>query len=104
MPADLTVGQFVYVIRKRIKLSPEKQGLPPGVHLTPAVIAGNTQGPVVFHADESAAEWTGTVKLFAAAKIGEKTIRREVRPYTRVWSEASVRGGMVGRKGRRKKR
>lgn len=24
MPADLTVGQFVYVIRKRIKLSPEK--------------------------------------------------------------------------------
>ena len=23
-PADLTVGQFVYVIRKRIKLSPEK--------------------------------------------------------------------------------
>src|SRR5207249_3700582 len=24
------------------------EGLPPGVHLTPAVIAGNTQGPVVF--------------------------------------------------------
>ena len=24
MPQDLTVGQFVYVIRKRIKLSPEK--------------------------------------------------------------------------------
>lgn len=24
MPADLTVGQFVYVIRKRIKLSPDK--------------------------------------------------------------------------------
>lgn len=24
MPADLTVGQFVYVIRKRIKLSAEK--------------------------------------------------------------------------------
>ena len=23
MPSDLTVGQFVYVIRKRIKLSPE---------------------------------------------------------------------------------
>nr|KYP48266.1 Autophagy-related protein 8C [Cajanus cajan] len=23
-PADLTVGQFVYVVRKRIKLSPEK--------------------------------------------------------------------------------
>ncbi|CAO2827253.1 unnamed protein product [Amaranthus hypochondriacus] len=24
VPADLTIGQFVYVIRKRIKLSPEK--------------------------------------------------------------------------------
>ena len=24
MPGDLTVGQFVYVIRKRIKLAPEK--------------------------------------------------------------------------------
>ncbi len=24
VPADLTVGQFVYVIRKRIKLSPER--------------------------------------------------------------------------------
>lgn len=24
VPSDLTIGQFVYVIRKRIKLSPEK--------------------------------------------------------------------------------
>lgn len=24
MPADLTVGQFVYVIRKRIRVSPEQ--------------------------------------------------------------------------------
>ena len=24
MPGDLTVGQFVYVIRKRIRVSPEK--------------------------------------------------------------------------------
>ena len=24
VPSDLTVGQFVYVIRKRIKVSPEK--------------------------------------------------------------------------------
>ncbi|XP_038692820.1 autophagy-related protein 8C-like isoform X2 [Tripterygium wilfordii] len=24
VPADLTVGQFVYVVRKRIKLTPEK--------------------------------------------------------------------------------
>jgi GABA(A) receptor-associated protein len=24
VPSDMTVGQFIYVIRKRIKLSPEK--------------------------------------------------------------------------------
>lgn len=40
VPADLTVGQFVYVIRKRIKLQPEKaififvnNTLPPTAHL-----------------------------------------------------------------------
>lgn len=44
MPADLTVGQFVYVIRKRIKLSPEKaififvkNALPPTAQLMSAV-------------------------------------------------------------------
>jgi len=44
VPADLTVGQFVYVIRKRIKLSPEKaififvnNVLPPTAALVSAV-------------------------------------------------------------------
>ncbi|KAI8465593.1 MAG: autophagy protein [Monoraphidium minutum] len=44
VPADLTVGQFVYVIRKRIKLSPEKaififisNVLPPTAALMPSV-------------------------------------------------------------------
>ncbi|OMJ12453.1 Autophagy-related protein 8 [Smittium culicis] len=44
VPADLTVGQFVYVIRKRIKLSPEKaififvnEVLPPTAALMSAV-------------------------------------------------------------------
>jgi GABA(A) receptor-associated protein len=44
VPADLTVGQFVYVIRKRIKLSPEKaififidNKLPPSASLMSAV-------------------------------------------------------------------
>ncbi len=66
------------------------EGLPPGVHVTPTHIAGNTNGVIVFRADESAADWAGTLKLFATAKVGEKTIRREVRPYTRVWSEANI--------------
>ena len=44
VPADLTVGQFVYVIRKRIKLSPEKaififvdEVLPPTAQLMSAI-------------------------------------------------------------------
>jgi GABA(A) receptor-associated protein len=44
VPADLTVGQFVYVIRQRIKLSPEKaififvdEVLPPTVALMSSI-------------------------------------------------------------------
>jgi GABA(A) receptor-associated protein len=44
VPADLTVGQFVYVIRKRIKLAPEKalftfvnEVLPPTAALMSAI-------------------------------------------------------------------
>uniref|UniRef100_A0A0A9B1N1 Autophagy-related protein n=1 Tax=Arundo donax TaxID=35708 RepID=A0A0A9B1N1_ARUDO len=48
VPADLTVGQFVYVVRKRIKLSPEKaifvfvkQTLPPTGSLMSAIYEEN---------------------------------------------------------------
>jgi GABA(A) receptor-associated protein len=47
VPADLTVGQFVYVIRKRIKLSPEKaififvdEVLPPTAALMSSIYEG----------------------------------------------------------------
>jgi hypothetical protein len=66
------------------------EGLPPGVHAAPTTLARDTRGSFVFWVDENAAEWTGTVKLFATAKIGEKTLRREVRPYSRVWPEANI--------------
>jgi len=65
------------------------EGLPPGVHALPTTIRG-THGAFVLWADAGAAEWTGTVKLFATAKDGERTLRREVRPYTRVWTEANI--------------
>ncbi|XAR53794.1 hypothetical protein NMG60_11022477 [Bertholletia excelsa] len=48
VPADLTIGQFVYVIRKRIKLSPEKaifvfvkNMLPPSAALMSAMYEDN---------------------------------------------------------------
>ncbi len=65
------------------------EGLPPGVHAQPTTVHG-THGAFVLWADAGAADWTGVVKLFATAKAGERTLRREVRPYTRVWSEANL--------------
>src|SRR5205823_4456679 len=40
--------------------------------------------------DPGAAAWTGTVKLYASAKVGDRELRREVRPYTRVWTDANI--------------
>jgi hypothetical protein len=64
-------------------------GLPPGLHALPTTIRGN-HGTFVLWADPGTAEWTGTVKLFATAKQGDRTLRREVRPYTRVWTDANI--------------
>jgi GABA(A) receptor-associated protein len=64
VPADLTVGQFVYVIRKRIKLSPEKaififvdEVLPPTAALMSSIYEE--------HKDED-----GYVSLFTLQKAG----------------------------------
>jgi hypothetical protein len=65
------------------------EGLPPGVHALPTTVRG-THGAFVVWADDGAADWTGAVKLFATAKVGGRTLRREVRPYTRVWPEANL--------------
>jgi hypothetical protein len=65
------------------------EGLPPGVHALPTAVRGN-HGTFVIWADAGAAEWTGPVKLFATAKQGDRDLRREVRPYTRVWTDANI--------------
>jgi hypothetical protein len=65
------------------------EGLPPGVHALPTTVRG-THGAFVFWADDRAADGAGAVKLFATAKVGGRTLRREVRPYTRVWPEANL--------------
>jgi hypothetical protein len=65
------------------------EGLPPGVHAMPTTVRG-THGSFVIWADAGAADWTGPVKLFATAKVGDKELRREVRPYTRVWTDANI--------------
>lgn len=65
------------------------EGLPTGLHAMPTTIRG-THGGFVFWADTNMPSWTGMVKLFATAQHGDRALRHEVRPYTRVWSEANL--------------
>jgi hypothetical protein len=79
------------------------ENLPPGVHAAPTVIANNTRGQFILWAEGDAPEFTGSIRLLASgrrqgadkptdAKTGppkEEVFTREVRPYTRVWNDAS---------------
>jgi hypothetical protein len=65
------------------------EGLPPGVHALPTTIR-DSRGTFVLWADADAAHWTGPIKLVATGKRGDSILRREVRPYTRVWAEANM--------------
>jgi hypothetical protein len=65
-------------------------GLPPGLHAGATTINNDQRGTFVLWADESAAEWTGTIKLFAEGRRGDTTFRREVRPYSRVWTDPNM--------------
>ncbi len=86
-----------------ITLTAEK--LPPGVHATPTVIPNNQRGQMILWADADAADFTGPIRLLASGRRGpadakdgsqggqpakEELFTREVRPYTRVWNDASL--------------
>ncbi|KAJ6401323.1 hypothetical protein OIU84_016692 [Salix udensis] len=64
VPADLTVGQFVYVVRKRIKLSPEKaififvkNILPPTAAMMSAIYEENKDEDGFLYMSYSDCEW-----------------------------------------------
>ena len=65
------------------------EGLPKGVHALPTAVRGQ-HGVMVFWADAGTPDGLASVKLTATAQVGDGTLRREVRPYTRVWAEANV--------------
>ncbi len=65
------------------------EGLPPGVFSSPST-NDDQRATMVFWSDETASDFAGPIKLFATAQVGDKTIRREVRPYTRVWNQANL--------------
>ena len=61
------------------------EGLPRGLHLAPTTI-NDERGVLVLWADRDAPEWVGPIRVLATGKNGDRTIQREVRPYTRVWN------------------
>ncbi len=65
------------------------EGLPPGVTATPASFT-DTRATIVLTAAPTAADWTGEVTLMATATIGDKQIKREVRPYSRIWANGEA--------------
>jgi hypothetical protein len=73
------------------------EGLPPGVHAAPVTVPGDTRVPFVLWADADAPASTAVVRLVATGATGgtpggppPEVLRREVRPYTRVWSIANM--------------
>jgi hypothetical protein len=66
------------------------ENLPPGLHVAPTVINNNSRGTLVISASEDAADFVGPIKLIATGRRGEDVLRREVRPYTKVWTEPGM--------------
>jgi hypothetical protein len=66
------------------------EGLPAGVHASPAVVNNNTRGLFVLWADADAAENNFPIRLFATGTQGGRTLKREVRATTRVWTEPNL--------------
>lgn len=66
------------------------EGLPAGVHAAPMVVNNNSRGVFVLWADPDAAEANAPIKLFATGVQDGKTLRREVRSTTRVWTEPNL--------------
>ena len=66
------------------------EGLPPGLHVAPTVINNNSRGTLVISAADDAADYVGPIKLVATGKRGDEILRRDVRPYARVWTDAGM--------------
>lgn len=71
-------------------LSIVAEGLPPGVHAAPLYMNNETRGTLVLWSDVDAPEAVAPFRLVATGKRDEETLRREVRPYTKVWANANL--------------
>jgi hypothetical protein len=66
------------------------EDLPPGMHAVPVRINSDTRGTFVLWSDVDAPAWTGAIRLVATAERDTTKLRREVRPYTRIWNNQNL--------------
>ena len=66
------------------------ENLPAGLHAAPTAINNNTGATFVLWADADAPDYTGPIQLVATGTRGDEPLRREVRSYARVWSDAGM--------------
>jgi hypothetical protein len=68
----------------------EFEGLPESVKGGKGrIAAGKNSTTVLLHVGADAADWKGSLKVFAGARVGEKEVRREVTYGTLLWSGTS---------------
>lgn len=65
------------------------EGLPPGVHAALTTLFNTDRSTFVVWADDNAPLGEAAMKIVATATVEGQTLRHEVRPYTRVWSDAN---------------
>ncbi len=65
------------------------EGLPPGVHAAATSLFNTDRTTFVFWADDNAPLGDGAVKIVATATVEGQSLRHEVRPYSRVWTDAN---------------
>ncbi|MBI1842558.1 MAG: hypothetical protein HYR88_17100 [Verrucomicrobia bacterium] len=68
----------------------QAEGLPPGVRCEETRIAADAKSTLLLlHADETATNWTGALKLYGKTVTSQGESRRECRSATLVWSVGS---------------
>ncbi|HEX3149482.1 MAG TPA: PPC domain-containing protein [Gemmataceae bacterium] len=65
-------------------------GLPKGLHMAPTTIPSESRAALVFWADADAPDFAGPIHLTSSGLADATTLKREVRPYTRVWSSTDM--------------
>lgn len=65
------------------------EGLPKGVHAAETTLFNSDRTTIVLWADNEAPMGEFPIKIVATGQVNDKTLTRDVRPYTRIWADAN---------------